>query len=285
MAGVLVLSVSTLFLCLALPICAVAQSTSAQSATPTAAPTLSGSAIANFAAAGGTQQQTFLSVNGDATANRGSSIDEIAMSLRARVDGTYNTAKAAGKDRVTSAEMFYGELRLSADAGQALSRIVGRTSSRRSEMPQRWLYGIASHYQHIAFDLDRQLSAGAGAAWNSVAGVDGLALAADLRYISQQFGSQGNFESWGARVHQSYTKVWIAGGERQIVFTESVELLPAFRASRARQVRSGLRLVLPISASFLVPISLNSDYMGNASTGFKTHYWRTTVGVEWTFES
>jgi hypothetical protein len=136
--------------------------------------------------------------------------------------------------------------------------------------------------------VDLQDAYGVGGGWDLP--VPGLAIAGDIRHVTERFASQPDFASWGARVHQSYSHSWAVGtstDKRTFIFAESVELIPLFESSDAFQSRTLVQFILPVIAKPLVnmniPIVFGSDYMRNASPGFKPHYWKTTIGVEFTF--
>jgi hypothetical protein len=258
-----------------------AAATRATAAAPTDDSAWGGTINVNAQISGGTQQQNVLTLFSTAFHEAGRTPSALHVNSRARFDLAYGNAKKSGQDRITTTEMRYGELRLAANARQLLSSLGGSVPNRGSTNTRFWLYGIAAWYHHLAFDLDLQQAYGVGAAYDLPA-VRGLAVAADVRRVHEQFATQPDFSSWALRVHQSYSHVW---SPRDVRFAESIELTPMFDSTEAFQARTLFRLVLPVAKSLSVPVAFGSDHVGNPSPGFKKHYWKSTIGVEFNFGS
>jgi hypothetical protein len=249
--------------------------------------TWGGNANLNAQLQGGTQQQNSVSLFASSFQERGRTPRELLLNLRERFDFGYGNAKKPGNERITTTEMLYGEARISADAHQLFSATRGSVLARDSAAGTgTWVYGIAAWYHHIAFDLHVQQAYGVGVARDHIGGIPGLAIAVDVRHVQESFDSQPDFASWAARVHQSYSHSWVigpAGATRVFLLGESLELIPMFKSAAAFQARSLVSIALPITGTLSVPIAFGSDYLGNASFGFKPLYWKTTIGLQWTF--
>jgi hypothetical protein len=245
-----------------------------------------GTSTLNGQFSGGTQQQNSISLFSTMFVERGRTPEQLLINARARFEVGYGNAKKPEHDRITTTEMIYGETRVAANARQLVSAFGGSTPLRTDNTAHTWIYGIAAWYHHIAFDVDLQQAYGVGVSHDNLGGIAHLAIAADLRHVQQHFGSQPDFSSWAVRVNQSYLYNWKVGkpgASRDFSFSETIEGTPMLASADATQARSLIKFGLPVTAALSVPISLSADYLGNASAGFKRIYWKTTVGVEWTF--
>jgi hypothetical protein len=243
-----------------------------------------GAANGNFSLSGGTQQQNVMSVLFVAFVDAGRTPDKLHTNARVRADLAYGNAKKQDEPRIKTNEMLYGELRVSADAKQLVGSFRG-SIPQRADTTRFWLYSVASVYHHVAFGLTSEQAYGVGVAYD-VRALPGLAVALDVRHINEHFGGGERFTSWALRFQQSYSKTWPVGppeAVRTFLLAESVELTPAFRSVNALQARTLVTFALPLSDRLAVPITFGSDYLRNAALNSKPHYWKTTIGVAYTY--
>ena len=238
------------------------------------APLTRGLVTVNASTSDGTQRAN--AVNGLLAASyesgRGAaSVDRI---LKVRGDFRYGDATKPGQATFTTSEMLYGEMQYDVKVA-----------------PGTWLYGIASGYHHITFGLKLEQAYGAGAAYD-VPAVSGLEVGADIRHITERFDGDVEYSSVAARVNETYSHAWKIGSgtdARAYLFTEAVEVVPAFQssdttsASEALQARAMVTLQLPLTASLSVPVGFAMDYLRNVPAVNKARYWQSTVGVSFTF--
>jgi hypothetical protein len=234
-----------------------------------------GSINISFSAAGGTQSRRDVSGQIDLGFKGGT---DVPRQTRVRFEGAYGTAQKPDQAKVVATDWYYGELRHSVDA----RRLFGGDN----QTTDLYLYGVASAFHQLAFDLELEQAYGVGLMYD-VRQVPGLAVSADLRYIHEQFGAQDDFSSWAIRMHQSYSHTWTVAagtpGERIFTFGQSVEITPAFESADALQMRTGLSFGIPLVSNWSMPIAFGSEYMRNVSDRFKRHYWKTSIGVTYTF--
>ena len=249
-------------------------------------PPFGGSFTFSGSIAEGTQQSTTLGTAFFYSYSQGVKRDQLQGNTRIRLEGTYNTGKKPGQDRVTSAELYYGELRQAVDARQFLSLFRGSLSARATDETRLWLYGVASAYHHIAFGLDLEQAYGIGLAYDFVS-LPGLALAVDLRHIDEEFDGQESFSSWAMRLHMTHSTVRVIGANESssttLILSESVEVIPPFESSEALQARAFVDVRIPLARGFQANLTLGGDYMQNAPPATKDTYWKSSLGITYNF--
>ena len=240
----------------------------------------SGNIDVSGSAAEGTQRQYVGKAVFELAFLPGDSNDRLYSETKFRIEGSYTVGQKPDLPKVVSTEMLYGELKQSFDARQVLSRMFGGASS-RSDPLRWWLQGFVSGYHNIAFGLESQRAVGAGFQHQPSA-AHLFFLGADLRHISQRFETQAPFEAMATRIFESYTKVWPVG-DRAFSLTEVLEITPVFGAEDALQGRALIRLQLPIVKGWTTNLSVGMDYMGNAPPTHKQRYWKTDLGIQYSF--
>jgi hypothetical protein len=236
-----------------------------------APPVTRGAVSINVASSNGTQRQNSVTSLITVSNEAGRGTGALHRLLKLRGDVGYGTAQKAEQPKITTNELFYGELQYALDV----------TAGDRDN----WVYGIASAYHHLAFGLRVEQAYGAGITYD-VNAVPGLVVGADLRHIDERFNVGPDFSSWAARVNETYSHIWTQGtgaAARNFVFTEAVEVTPAFKSSRALQGRLFTTVALPLTTRFSVPVTYGVDELRNAAPGYKPRYSKLTIGLSYSF--
>jgi len=225
---------------------------------------------ATFGAAtsGGSQDQ--LSVNGtlNASLTFGARKDQPRSVLQFRGEATHATGKKLDQPTIVTVDNSLLEIR---DTVALSNRLA--------------IFGLASRFHQIAFDLDSQYSYAVGVHYD-IPHSTGFAIDSDLRHESQDFVHQPDFASWALRFHESYSHSWILDPGtpcsctfRALAVAQTFEIIPAFEAKAALQRRVSASIALPVTTRVGVTIAGGNDYFRNVSPTFSPNYWKLTCSI------
>jgi len=228
-------------------------------------------------AASGTQQQNAVNLNLSAGNSSADDTKRGADATRGRFEFAYGNGKKPGQDRITTTEMFYGELveSVAITNGPLQKDAQGNDEQGRAPL---WLQGVASTYHHIAFGLDHERSFGIGLNYTAQSG---FSASADFRHVRQSFAAQSDLSAWGVGLRQTYTfqkGISPAPDRRVVAIGESIEVVPLFNTADPVKARGLLSFTLPLVAGFTWETSFGIDYLSNADPGSKDLYWKFNVG-------
>ncbi|QEE27827.1 DUF481 domain-containing protein [Terriglobus albidus] len=138
----------------------------------------------------------------------------------------------------------------------------------------------------LAFDhnfssgLDLQQIYGAGVGWTPVLDAkQQLDVKGDIHYEKQQFeDSTSNLNLIGASIGEAYKRTL----PRSMIFTQTLQFLPAFNEPKAYSANFSTGLAMPVFKKLGMSIAASDSFLNNPSPGFKKNTFQFITGVTYT---
>ncbi|WP_263408275.1 DUF481 domain-containing protein [Terriglobus tenax] len=146
---------------------------------------------------------------------------------------------------------------------------------------QRFYYlGTVAFDHNYSSGLDLQQIYGAGMGWTPISTAkQQLDVKGSINYEKQQFESaSSNLNLIGASIGEAYKR----NLPRAVVFTQSLQVLPAFNNVQAYSANFATGLTMPVFKRLSMSVSASDNFLNNPSPGFKKNTFQFVTGVTYT---
>ncbi len=159
---------------------------------------------------------------------------------------------------------------------------IFHTDAERDEYFSQRFYGLGqlSFDHNYSQGLNLQEVYGGGVGWTPILTPrQQLDVKADIHYEKQYFQDAANNQNLiGATIGENYLRHL----PKNILFTESATILPAFNNANAYSANLAAGLNLPVYHRFSASFSTTDSYLNNPSAGYKKNSYQFVTGISYT---
>ncbi len=159
---------------------------------------------------------------------------------------------------------------------------IFHTDAERDEYFSQRFYGLGqlSFDHNYSQGLNLQEVYGGGVGWTPILNArQQLDLKADIHYEKQYFQDATNNQNLiGATIGENYLRHL----PKNILFTESATILPAFNNASAYSANLAAGINLPVYHRFSASFSTTDSYLNNPSVGYKKNSYQFVTGISYT---
>ena len=146
---------------------------------------------------------------------------------------------------------------------------------------KRFYYlGTTAFDHNFSSGLDLQQIYGAGIGWTPVLDAkQQLDVKSDIHYEKQQFeDSTSNLNLIGATIGEAYKRTL----PRSMIFTQTMQVLPAFNETRAYSANFATGLTMPVFKKLGMSVAASDAFLNNPSPGFRKNTFQFVTGITYT---
>ena len=146
---------------------------------------------------------------------------------------------------------------------------------------KRFYYlGNTAFDHNFSSGLDLQQIYGAGVGWTPVlTAKQELDVKGDIHYEKQEFeDSTSNLNLIGATIGEAYKRTL----PRSMIFTQTMQVLPAFNETRAYSANFATGLTMPVFKKLGMSVAASDAFLNNPSPGFKKNTFQFVTGITYT---